>query len=554
MFIKERDIDNFTDFNSQIINRIKNVYINLKPHVEDNLIDIKNFTVVLLLKLKHLYYILNTYQSLKDTKVDPTFSLWNQQNLTIRIYYRLSDLLMLIPMKCQESANPKFCSDAWISADLRLMSNFFHLQRSMNGWNILDYLKNLLHKVFDNISDTYLDNFKNFQEYYFQSIYVIMRKFKKRYGIKGSKSLRRLDNMLINTINEFKSRNIQDSSMNFSLLDQLSMDLYNTNMDLIAQYDEFGPIEDDEHLLTKIQNKMFNFFLTFETNFNSKINKDFYRLMGSLRAVVSLWKQMLINDHNDRHFVVHTPLRTEYLYKYIKPNEPNHYSQINVTNVLHDQNQQISNLIAHKGMVDEVKNPDNYFKLKMSRNSNQVEPLGFLKKVGQYRINKQGKIDEYEEIDNEKINKNNNNDDKEEKENKGKNENLIKGPTDSNKDRLSSSEANKELLVSSEEVIEKNENEYQISEAEKQDQQLEYDQDQLAPNQESVEEVVLAPNEQKSEAENENQDQNPQTEQQKPVGSLFGQLRDIMKGSDFQKPLKKFLNPFNLKNQENKMI
>ena len=280
-----------------ILQRIKDEYEG-SHFGANNLVlqNVKHFTVCLLLKLKNLSFIVMDIKGLEQVSNSDSKDIPVAKTLSVKVYYEILDNMLVLPKKCENFISLKNCLYLESNKILNYVKNKYLLKRSVSGWGLLDKIT----KIFKNLNSPEIENHSQnmtvFKKYFYHNLFSMLFSYKKKYDIKDSKSLDNLENKISKAIDEFKSNN-GPFKLNFELIDQLDIDVYDEILEIRANFDDFVPLGKNEKAVEKITKLFLVFFSNFLEEYGDKINLKFKELVGILKKEVFLWKNEVLENH-----------------------------------------------------------------------------------------------------------------------------------------------------------------------------------------------------------------------------------------------------------------
>lgn len=301
--IKEEE--SLVNFEKDIYSKITEKYQHFTQNLINNdnlnaLKNIKHFTVTVLLKLKHLNFIIFKYKSLYEIININKTETPVQKKLSVKIYYEILDNYLSLPKKCEEFSNLKNCINFQSKKILKYITSKYMLQRSVSGWTLYEYLQNLFNNIIENQEEKNWQSMKKFKKQFYKSIFSSLFAYKKKYFIKDTKSLDELENKIGKIIDNFKN-NSDPENVSFELIDQLDMDIYDEFLEIKSLFDDYVPFAENVSILDKVQELLFKFVDNFHSEFNEKVNRKFIQLLDLIKKSVGKWKSgFLENEENTK--------------------------------------------------------------------------------------------------------------------------------------------------------------------------------------------------------------------------------------------------------------
>lgn len=128
------------------------------------------------------------------------------------------DNLILVPTICNNISELKICVMKEMNRSLRNIAKKFQLKKQISGWRIYEYITFLFHKFFKDVYPNIWLSLPNFKSFYYQTLFRLMYTFKRNFGVKENEAIMNLENMIVNTIYNFKET-IYSKDFNYALLD-----------------------------------------------------------------------------------------------------------------------------------------------------------------------------------------------------------------------------------------------------------------------------------------------------------------------------------------------
>ena len=286
-------------------NAVKNMLTGNDPI---RLKDIKEFTAVLLLKFEHFFFIMTKFHALTDYANMDNFQIGFQRNITVKVLQDLNNSLVLIPETCLYFLKLKVCVINETNKILKRISGKYSLKRSTRGWNLFNYIINVIRGIFTDANSMVWSNWNVFKMYYFQNLFAALYHFKKKFLINDDMALDNLEEMFGSTIDEFRKDN-KNLNKNYSFLDIFDSAIYEKFLDIRGFFNKDVPYDKDPEVLTSIQNRLYEFLQNFSKKFGKEIDHDFVKLFKDLKNQILSWKTKEINALSIKTQVATLPVR-----------------------------------------------------------------------------------------------------------------------------------------------------------------------------------------------------------------------------------------------------
>lgn len=299
------------EFEQNVSEIIKNMYFSFEKDLEeesDQKRDIKQFTATLLLKFKHVTFVIFKFHSISEIVNLPQLEVQTQKSLTIKVYFEVLDNMLLIPKSCINFLTLKNCAFFQANNALKYVASKYMLKRSVSGWRVFDYLSSLFKHLFSKANKLVWGNWTLFKNYFYQNLFAVMYNFKKKFLIKDSKAIGVLQDELGNIIDDFKKNNKDPDHINYGLIDQLDDSLYDEFLTLKADFDDYVPLDHNSQILTRIENILYNFLNKFQKKYDKEINDNFIELMTLVKNDIGHWKMNYINSDDLSYQVSELPI------------------------------------------------------------------------------------------------------------------------------------------------------------------------------------------------------------------------------------------------------
>lgn len=286
------------EFQTEVMENIQHSYnfyvAQISATDKERLIEIRNFTATLLLKMKHMEYIIFRYHSITEFVNMSKTMIYERDPVMVKLYYEILDNMLTIPKKCVNYLVLKNCALHETNKTLRYIASKYMLKRSNKGWLVFDYTQNVLRHLFSKSNDLVFSNWTIFKSYFYQNLFSVMYNFKKRYYIADEDTVEDLENMIGSTIDGFKEDEAT-RHIDFGIIDQLDKDLYQKFLDIKANYNKLAPFDKDPQVATSIENDLTVFFVGFKQKYKNAISEDFIRLLEKIKNTVDQWRAEMMS-------------------------------------------------------------------------------------------------------------------------------------------------------------------------------------------------------------------------------------------------------------------
>ena len=247
----------------------------------------KHFTATLLLKFKHLSFIMFQIHGINQYLTMPQ-SNYLKSPFAIKIYYEMLDNMLLIPKTCSEATLLKNCVLDETSKGLKFMVDKYNIKRSTYGWFFLQQLSTMTKSIFEHANNQTWQNWSNFKNYYYSNLFSVMYTYKKLYGVNEMDSISKLETQTGSLIDAGKKKNLT-KPINFGLIDILDKDIYNEFLGIKADFNNYSPVEKNPLILSYVQIRIVKFFDNFEKQHVSDINSDITEILVDLKDNLKEW-------------------------------------------------------------------------------------------------------------------------------------------------------------------------------------------------------------------------------------------------------------------------
>ena len=279
------------NFNTSINYRIQIEYQNYERYLpedveHDSLKQIRDFTAILLLKFKHMTFIMFNFHGIAQYANFPQMN-YIKSPFAIKIYYELLDNMLLVPKTCTVSFQLKNCVLHETHKTLRYLSTKYNVKRSTYGWYYLQELSTMMKALYSKADATVWENWGQLKTYFYPNLFSVMYTYKKLFMINDMDEVENLEN----AIGEVLDGRKKDVSVNldYGLIDNMDKALYEEFLNIKADYNSYSPIQRDATILSYLRSRLIKFFDNFERDNIGKINPAMHDLVERSKKVVTDW-------------------------------------------------------------------------------------------------------------------------------------------------------------------------------------------------------------------------------------------------------------------------
>lgn len=295
-------------FKSDITLRIEREYENYAKFLTDPvqkpiLIQIKQFTAVLLLKFKHMTFIMFQYHGIAQFANFPNQNYITQNN-SIKVYYELMDNMILVPKTCVSFLNLKNCVVHETLKNIRYISSKYMFKRSTYGWYFLQEISAMLKSLYQRANSQTWEQWDLFRDYYYKNLFSIMYSFKSMFNIQDMDAAEDLQNKLGGIIDKAKKEERLEPEQ-FNLLDLMDSALYEEFLQIKVDYNRYSPIERDPTILKYLEERLDKFFKYFIADHKAMVNDKIKEVISRLNANIHDWVIDIAKNPDVSVFLAH---------------------------------------------------------------------------------------------------------------------------------------------------------------------------------------------------------------------------------------------------------
>ena len=284
-----------TNFGTMIMHRLQTEYdffeqyLTDEPQDKTRLKQIRDFTAMLLLKFKHMTFIMFNYHGISQYANMPQMN-YLKAPFAIKIYYELLDNMLIVPKTCANYLLLKNCVVHETTKVLRYLSNKYMVKRSTYGWYFLQELSSMMKSLYSKADANTWSNWGLFKEYFYQNLFSVMYTYKKMFQVNDMDAVENLENLIGSKIDTFKNDNIiSKDPMDFGLVDQLDKSIYNEFLNIKSDYNNYSPVQRDPTVKTFLRNRLNKFLDIFEKDNQTRLTGPFKDTLKKIKEGVDVW-------------------------------------------------------------------------------------------------------------------------------------------------------------------------------------------------------------------------------------------------------------------------
>ncbi len=231
-----------------IFDEIKEKYVKYKrlmlQNNEQAFYDVKDFTVTILLKMKHRTFIIFRLFTIQGYLNIPSQIHENFKSTSVQLFYILFEKLMTIPQECFDlmSNHLENCSNQMASNIIVGFYNKYQLFASVSGMDVLNFIRTSVNRIFKEISNAgAFDNYGNYKNIYFAKLFDFSERYRQRYHVYDMKEIEELEQDLSEVIEKAKSINVV-SEIDLNLLNNFDKILHKYFISAKAKFNNATPI------------------------------------------------------------------------------------------------------------------------------------------------------------------------------------------------------------------------------------------------------------------------------------------------------------------------
>lgn len=250
-------------------------------------ISLKHFTVTLLLKFKHLTFIMFTYNGISDYINMPHIN-YLKTVFSVKVYYELTDKMLLIPKTCEKAIILKGCVLQETIKNVKYVTDKYQIKRSTYGWFFLKQLSEMMKSLFKKADQQVWTNWDAFKGFYYTNLFATLFNYKSLFSINDMDCLTSLENRIGEHFKEMKFT-YRMTPITYGLIDILDKQLYDEILSIKADYNSFAPIEENDMVLGYLKTRFLRFLDNYKKSKEDDMNEDVEKVVDELKHIFDQW-------------------------------------------------------------------------------------------------------------------------------------------------------------------------------------------------------------------------------------------------------------------------
>lgn len=280
------------NFKTEIQLRIEREYENYVKYLpqasqQERLKSIKHYTAVLLLKFKHITFIMFQFHGIAQYANMPQMN-YVKSSFAVKIYYEMLDNMLMLPKNCVNFLLLKSCVIHETTKNLRYITTKYNIKRSTYGWYFLLELSSMMKSLYSKANSQTWEQWSNFKNYYYSNLFSVMYTYKKLFQVADMDVVDDLETILGNVIDVGKKVNLM-KTMNFALIDQMDKEMYDEFLSIKADYNSYAPVEKDPTILNYLRIRLHKFLDNFKKEHIHDIDEHFSAIIKSVKDALDKW-------------------------------------------------------------------------------------------------------------------------------------------------------------------------------------------------------------------------------------------------------------------------
>lgn len=280
------------NYKTEILLRIQREYENyvkLLPQASQlpRVRQIKEYTAVLLLKFKHMTFIMFQFHGIAQYANLPQMN-YIKSSFAVKIYYEMLDNMLMLPKSCVNFLLLKSCVIHETTKNLRYITTKYNIKRSTYGWYFLQELSSMMKSLYSKANSQTWEQWNNFKTYYYSNLFSVMYTYKKLFQVADMDSVDDLETQLGNLIDNAKKTNVL-KPFSYRLVDKLDKELYNEFLAIKADYNSYAPVEKDPTILKFLRSRIHRFLDNFAKENKESVNENFNDIIKAVKEALDKW-------------------------------------------------------------------------------------------------------------------------------------------------------------------------------------------------------------------------------------------------------------------------
>lgn len=280
------------NFKTEILLRIEREYENyvkLLPQSTqlERVRQIKEYTAVLLLKFKHITFIMFQFHGIAQYANLPQMN-YIKSSFAVKIYYEMLDNMLLLPKNCVNFLLLKSCVIHETTKNLRYITTKYNIKRSTYGWYFLQELSSMMKSLYSKANSQTWEQWNNFKTYYYSNLFSVMYTYKKLFQVEDMDVVDDLETQL-GTIIDNSKKQFSMTPLSFRLMDKLDQDMYNEFLAIKADYNNYAPVEKDITILNFMRIRLHKFLDNFVQENRAQVTENFEDVIKTVKNALDKW-------------------------------------------------------------------------------------------------------------------------------------------------------------------------------------------------------------------------------------------------------------------------
>jgi hypothetical protein len=280
------------NFKTEILLRIQREYENyvkLLPQASQlhRVRQIKEYTAVLLLKFKHITFIMFQFHGIAQYANLPQMN-YIKSSFAVKIYYEMLDNMLLLPKNCVNFLLLKSCVIHETTKNLRYITSKYNIKRSTYGWYFLQELSSMMKSLYSKANSQTWEQWNNFKTYYYSNLFSVMYTYKKLFQVEDMDVVDDLETQL-GTIIDNSKKQYSMTPLSFQLMDKLDQEMYNEFLAIKADYNNYAPVEKDITILNFMRIRLHRFLDNFVQENHVKVTQNFEDVIKAVKNALDKW-------------------------------------------------------------------------------------------------------------------------------------------------------------------------------------------------------------------------------------------------------------------------